>query len=268
MDEAHRGSASAVPAAQTNPSEERRRSPRIRMEQPLRLRGSEPAAGAFEDVCKTVDASRGGLYFTSERDFYRPGMALTVVFPYSPQSAPEEYYDRPAEIVRATPLPGGHYGVALQFLDTAGAFLESSGTKAGASSAEDGPPLVLLVEKNPQKSGALRNTLAGGGYEVKSPPAGSVALAELRRRSPAVMIVVLSEPADAALDFCHIVKRDPRLRRIPLVVVLEQRAVADYRAARELGAVLCIPAPIQPDRLLRALGILVPVSSPMKPSLA
>ncbi len=55
---------------------ERRRWPRIRIAQPVRLRSADPAV-ALEEVSSTVDVSREGIYFLTRLDAY--GLASLVM---------------------------------------------------------------------------------------------------------------------------------------------------------------------------------------------
>ena len=86
---------------------EQRRSRRITIGQPVKVRPSDPQEERFEDISKTVNASRKALYFITGRDSYYIGMRLYVTLPYS------EYL---GQVVRIEQLEDGRRGVAVQLL--------------------------------------------------------------------------------------------------------------------------------------------------------
>ena len=60
---------------------EQRRGRRAKLARTLRVRPSEPRDEHFEDLPLTVNASREGVYFTTRRETYYPGMRVFVTFP-------------------------------------------------------------------------------------------------------------------------------------------------------------------------------------------
>jgi hypothetical protein len=96
---------------------EHRRSRRAKMARTLRVRPSEPRDEHFEDLPVSVNASREGIYFTTRREGYYPGMRVFVTFPYSSPHDPMncEYV---AQVVRVEKLPNGKAGVAVHLLMT------------------------------------------------------------------------------------------------------------------------------------------------------
>jgi PilZ domain-containing protein len=92
-----------------------RRSPRIKVAKPLRVRPAEARDGSFEDVPVSVNASKQGIFFTSQRTTYYPGMRVYVIFPYtSPEDKKNAEYL--AEVKRVENMPDGDAGVAVHLL--------------------------------------------------------------------------------------------------------------------------------------------------------
>jgi hypothetical protein len=92
-----------------------RRSPRIKVAKPLRVRPSEARDGSFEDIPISVNASKQGIFFTTQRATYYPGMRVYVIFPYaSPEDQKSAEYL--AEVKRIENLPEGEFGVAVHLL--------------------------------------------------------------------------------------------------------------------------------------------------------
>jgi hypothetical protein len=96
-------------------SPERRRSRRIKIGQPLKIRPSDPNDEQFEENNVTANVSRDGIYFVSRNNVYREGARLRVAvphhFPHEPQD--REYL---GQVVRVDTLPASRWGIAVQLL--------------------------------------------------------------------------------------------------------------------------------------------------------
>jgi len=95
----------------------KRRSRRAKISRPLRVRPSEPRDDHFEDMPVSLNASREGIFFSTRKEAYYPGMRVFVTFPYSSPHDPMncEYV---AQVVRVEKLPSGKLGVAVNLLMT------------------------------------------------------------------------------------------------------------------------------------------------------
>jgi len=93
---------------------DKRRSRRIRIGQPMRVRVSNPK-DSFEETNVTKNVSREGIYFISGISGYAEGMRLYVTVPHH---VPRDPQDREylAQVVRVERLAEGQNGVAVQFL--------------------------------------------------------------------------------------------------------------------------------------------------------
>jgi hypothetical protein len=93
---------------------DKRRSRRIRMGQPMKVRVLN-SKDTFEELNITKNVSREGIFFISSLARYHEGMRLYVTVPHHDPRDPQdrEYL---AQVVRLEILDEGQYGVALQFL--------------------------------------------------------------------------------------------------------------------------------------------------------
>jgi hypothetical protein len=91
---------------------QKRRSRRVKMSRPVRVRPSEPRDDHFEDVITSINVSKEGIYFHSRRLGYYKGMRVFVTFPFSSAHDPMncEYV---AEVVRVEDLPNKKFGIAV-----------------------------------------------------------------------------------------------------------------------------------------------------------
>ncbi len=99
--------------------QERRRSRRIRIGQPLKVRPSDPRDPHFEETSTTKNVSRDGIYFLSRNLAFYEGMRLFISLPYHLIKDPldQEYI---GQVARIENLPEGKRGIAVQLLTTVG----------------------------------------------------------------------------------------------------------------------------------------------------
>jgi hypothetical protein len=95
--------------------QERRKTRRLRMGQPVRIRPSDPKDKYFEDTNTTKNVSRDGIYFVTKVSSYYEGMRLFVIVPHHMPRDPQdkEYL---GQVVRVDPFPESQWGIAVQFL--------------------------------------------------------------------------------------------------------------------------------------------------------
>jgi PilZ domain len=94
-----------------------RRSRRIAVSLPVRLRPSSPRGELLDEITNTTNVSSEGFYFLTERDHYQEGMRLFVTLPYHWPRAPRDrgYL---AQVIRIELLDDGKRGVAVQLLSS------------------------------------------------------------------------------------------------------------------------------------------------------
>lgn len=99
------------------PPAERRRSPRIRLQIPLFIRGVDAAGSEFLDLTKTLDISATGAYLASPRMLQADHpLSLTIPAPPPPSSMlPAETPPIQAKIRRQR-MSGGVNLVGVEFL--------------------------------------------------------------------------------------------------------------------------------------------------------
>ena len=96
--------------------EDRRRTERVPVSLPVHVCSSDGSIDKFEEVSTTLNASRDGLYFSTDIQIYKVGMPLLVTFPYS--HAPERNVHFFSKVVRIDVLPEGHFGIAVELVMT------------------------------------------------------------------------------------------------------------------------------------------------------
>jgi hypothetical protein len=96
---------------------EKRLNRRAKMSKMIRVRPSDPDSEHFEEMPATVNVSKHGIYFHTNRVDYRVGMRLFITYPFTFTNDPmkSEYL---AEVMRVEYLEGKRVGVAVRLLMT------------------------------------------------------------------------------------------------------------------------------------------------------
>jgi CheY-like chemotaxis protein len=129
---------------------------------------------------------------------------------------------------------------------------EAEGSSRESGVGEQGP-LVLIVDDVQDNRTVYVLYLKFSGFRVAEAENGEEALRQAEALLPDVIVMDLSLPVMDGWEATRRLKRDPRTKRIP-VVVLTGHALPEYaRTAREAGCDLVITKPCLPDQLLEAI---------------
>jgi two-component system cell cycle response regulator len=127
---------------------------------------------------------------------------------------------------------------------------------AGAAAAPRPPALasVLVVDDEAVNVELLRGILEPSGYAVRSARTVAEALVLARQNLPDIIVSDLVMQPDSGYDFLRLLKADPRLSPIP--VIIHSASAADHQTqaqALALGAARFVARPIEPEALLREI---------------
>lgn len=121
---------------------------------------------------------------------------------------------------------------------------------------------ILLVDDDPAFRETFADVMALRGTAVL-PAAGAaqaLRLAASLERLPDAFVLDVQLPDMDGIDLCRWLKRDPRLRHIPVVLLSAASRYNDWRDRAEgllAGAAIFLPKPVTMDRLWEELGLLV-----------
>jgi two-component system phosphate regulon response regulator PhoB len=79
---------------------------------------------------------------------------------------------------------------------------------------------------------------------------GQDALHALRRRKPDFAIVDIGMPQMSGSELIKILRRDPQLYDLPILVLTARRSAEDEAIARQMGANGYLRKPFEPERLI------------------
>ncbi|HZX64366.1 MAG TPA: response regulator [Myxococcales bacterium] len=124
-----------------------------------------------------------------------------------------------------------------------------------ATSKDPDPPVgrsvVLVVDDDFDIREAMTDVLASEGYSVLTAADGSEALETLRGGiRPAVMLLDLMMPRVSGVEVIDALRKDDRLRQIPVVVCSANRGYG----ADDLGVRDVLRKPVSVDDLLKAVA--------------
>lgn len=124
------------------------------------------------------------------------------------------------------------------------------------------PPVILVVEDNPADADLIREALEGSAYdtELRDVRDGQAALDFLRHETPFedaptpdLILLDLNMPGLDGRAVLAIVKHDPELRHIPVVVFSGSSAPDDVLCAYELRANCYVTKPVGLRQFMAAL---------------
>jgi len=118
--------------------------------------------------------------------------------------------------------------------------------------ADDEPDAIELVEFN----------LKAAGYEVITAVDGEAALKKARASLPDLIVLDLMFPEVDGLEVCKILRRDPRTRAIPIIMLTAKAAEIDRVLGLELGAEDYVTKPFSPRELVLRVKRLLRKAAP------
>ncbi len=259
------GSATKKPASA---AAERRKRKRVKLAAQVHVRGGIGTVEEFQEIGTSVDVSRDGLLFVAGRSGYWVGQPLEVAFPYTPSSGINTA--QKAKVARVFMRPDKKYGVAVQFLAVAAGYAaakERGGTAYGSNAAYASfaataiRQLVLLVEPDMQVVATLSALLQQEGYHFAHVPTARAALDVLKTANPVAVIAEADGDEMGGRDLCVIIKKSERLKKTPVILLSNSVTEEDYAESHSIGAVVCLPKPFNPERLLHVVRMVAPAPS-------
>jgi two-component system chemotaxis response regulator CheY len=120
------------------------------------------------------------------------------------------------------------------------------------------PPLVLIVDDNADARDICTRILEAAGYRTATATSGAEALASLEKEVPGLVVLDLSMPEMDGFTAAHMIRKQPRTARLPVLVLTGLSANVE-EAARRAGGTAFVTKPIDPARLLAAVRRLCPL---------
>ena len=97
------------------------------------------------------------------------------------------------------------------------------------------PPLILIVEDNPESLDILRARLTAHNYEVITALDGEAGLAMAREKQPDLILLDIMMPKMDGIEVCRRLKEDSSLPFMPIIMVTAKADSKDVVAGLEAG---------------------------------
>ncbi len=124
------------------------------------------------------------------------------------------------------------------------------------------PPCVLVVDDSPTIRKLVEITLRREGFTVVFAENGITTLAALTRHAPSLIILDIMLPAINGYQICQVIKRHPRCRDIPVIMLSGKDGAFAKVRGRMVGASEYLTKPFTPSELLAAVRRYVPEGQP------
>jgi DNA-binding response OmpR family regulator len=111
-------------------------------------------------------------------------------------------------------------------------------------------PKILVVDDEPDAVELIKFNLKNAGYEVITAADGDEALKKARAQLPNLILLDLMIPEVDGLEVCKILRRDPRVSGIPIIMLTAKAAEIDRVLGLELGADDYVTKPFSPRELV------------------
>ncbi len=126
---------------------------------------------------------------------------------------------------------------------------------------------VLLVDDEIAIIKVVSKRLELDGFDVLTAMDGQEGLVKARLEHPDAIILDLMMPKMSGVEVCAALKKDPRCREIPVLILTGKGSEADERRCRELGVFAYLRKPHDGHALIQHLNaILGPAASQDPPS--
>jgi DNA-binding response OmpR family regulator len=109
---------------------------------------------------------------------------------------------------------------------------------------------ILVVDDEPEAVELVEFNLEQAGFAVITAADGSEALNKARANSPSLIILDLMLPEIGGLEVCKLLRRDPAVAGIPIIMLTAKAAEIDRVLGLELGADDYITKPFSPRELV------------------
>ncbi|HET9764800.1 MAG TPA: Hpt domain-containing protein, partial [Casimicrobiaceae bacterium] len=134
-------------------------------------------------------------------------------------------------------------------------------TSSAAASADEGPPLVLIVDDSLTVRKITSRLLTREGFEIMTAKDGLDALQAITERSPDAILLDIEMPRMDGFEFAKTVKADPKFAHIPIIMITSRTAEKHRSRAKALGVEGYLGKPYQEEDLLRQLRELLALAS-------
>ncbi|WP_215228503.1 PleD family two-component system response regulator [Erythrobacter sp. 3-20A1M] len=122
-------------------------------------------------------------------------------------------------------------------------------TSSGIAGKGPSMALILYAEDDPIMGEIVRAALGKAGHVVGVVGDGKAALASLRFRRPALLILDMNMPGVGGAEVLDYVRRDPDLYDLSVLILTARQSASDEEITLRAGATDYLKKPVDPDKL-------------------
>ena len=124
---------------------------------------------------------------------------------------------------------------------------------------------VMVIDDEPDTVEMLAEMMRLSGYQVFKSISGRHAIHLISREKPDVVLLDVMMPDLSGLDVLRFMRRDPRLEKIPVIILSAKCMPADVRSGLDAGADRYLVKPVGCEDLRQAVNEAILVGR-MKPA--
>jgi DNA-binding response OmpR family regulator len=109
---------------------------------------------------------------------------------------------------------------------------------------------ILIADDNENIRDALTYLLEDEGYSLSMAKDGSDALKKTREFLPDILFLDIMMPEMNGYEVCRVIKNDPQLKKIYVIMLTAKGQVAEQERGKEVGADEYIVKPFSPMEIL------------------
>ena len=125
---------------------------------------------------------------------------------------------------------------------------------------------VVLVEDHPTQREAIRRCLLENNFNVEATSDYHGAIKVLAKCVPDLVCLDLTLPRESGFELCEYIRKDERLRFVPILVISDRNSPEDMAHAEEVGANAFLKKPFTRDRLMKYVSVLLDGPHASRPS--
>ena len=112
---------------------------------------------------------------------------------------------------------------------------------------------IIIVEDEPDTAEMFAEMLRLNGYRVLTTYGGTAAIALISKEKVDAVVLDLMMPDLSGLEVLSYMRRDPRLARVPVMIVSAKGLPADVRQGLQAGASIYLTKPVAYQDFIDAL---------------
>lgn len=124
-------------------------------------------------------------------------------------------------------------------------------------------PVVVVIDDSPTIRKIMELTLQRMGLRMVGADSGLTGLAAVAQHAPVLIFLDIVLPKTNGYQLCQVIKRNPKTREIPVVMLSGKDGIFDKVRGRLAGANDYITKPFEPGAILQAVRKHMPKSSPV-----